>query len=304
VIPAALAPSLGAACAMVAVWGIGVGIRERRSWRRSRRRLTEMVDPSAAAPVRRRLVWNWRRWQRSDAAAALHLRFEEFWGINGLVFLAGAVVGFAVRGLGGALLLGLAALAASLYAARWRRQQWLRQAEEQLPDLLRGVATALKAGSSLAQALTAVGAELADPLGREIRRLARREALGFGLSETLTELAQRVPSRDLEIAIAAIQVQREVGGALAPLLERVVETVEARQRLKAEVRVLTAMGRASGVILTLLPIALGLLVWFMNPAYMDLLLTTGMGHILLLYAAGSLGVGAVIMNRMVRGPEL
>jgi tight adherence protein B len=298
-------PLTAAVAAGLGLLGIANGLRTRQGWRESRRRLNRLLAPRERHPAPRlSLAALFRRWQRTDAAAALHLRWEEFWGINAVVLLVGGVAGFAVRGVIGGVLLGTAALGASLYLARWRREQWLRQAEAQLPDLLRGVATALKAGSSLAQALTTVGAELADPLGAEIRRLARREALGFSLSDTLTELSQRVPSRDLEIAIAAIQVQRDVGGALAPLLERVVETVEARQRLKNEVRVLTAMGRASGIILTLLPIGLGLLVWFMNPAYMDLLFTTGTGHILLIYAIGSLAIGAVVMNRMVRGPEL
>jgi tight adherence protein B len=297
---------LAALLAMVAVWTLAGWRRELQAYWKSRRRLALVEGPAPPPknPLLRLSFLRWQRWQRSDAAAALHLRLEEYWGLNALIFLGGFAVGWALRGFIGGFLLGVAALAGAIWGLRWRRQQWLNQAEQQLPDLLRAVATALRAGSSLNQALNAVGRELADPLGTEIRRLGRREALGFGLSETLSELAERVPSRDLEIAIAAIQVQREVGGSLAPLLENVVETVEARQRLKAEVRVLTAMGRASGVILSLLPVGLGLMVWFMNPSYMDLLFTTGIGHILVAYGVGSLIVGSIIINRLVREPEL
>jgi len=173
-----------------------------------------------------------------------------------------------------------------------------------LPDFLRGLSTAMRAGSSFAQALTLVGQEFPDPLGREVQRLSRREALGATLEDALSELAERVPSKDLQLAIIAIQTQREVGGALSPLLESVVETLAQRQALKAEVRTLTAQGRASGTVLTLLPIGLGLLIWFINPTYVHPVLTTGLGHIMLAYGIGSLIVGSIIIRRLVKGPDL
>jgi len=245
-----------------------------------------------------------RNWRNTQSAAALRLRLEEYWIAVALAALAGALIGGLTRGLVGAVILGAVGAGGTLYYFQWRRQQFLQRAESQLPDFLRGLSTAMRAGSSFAQALTLVGQEFPDPLGREVQRLSRREALGATLEDALSELAERVPSKDLQLAIIAIQTQREVGGALSPLLESVVETLAQRQALKAEVRTLTAQGRASGTVLTLLPIGLGLLIWFINPTYVHPVLTTGLGHIMLAYGIGSLIVGSIIIRRLVKGPDL
>jgi tight adherence protein B len=245
-----------------------------------------------------------RNWRNTQSAAALRLRLEEYWIAVALAAVVGALIGEVTRGLVGALILGAVGAIGTLYYFQWRRQQFLQRAESQLPDFLRGLSTAMRAGSSFAQALTLVGQEFPDPLGREVQRLSRREALGATLEDALSELAERVPSKDLQLAIIAIQTQREVGGALSPLLESVVETLAQRQALKAEVRTLTAQGRASGTVLTLLPVGLGLLIWFINPTYVRPVLTTGLGHIMLAYGIGSLMVGSIIIRRLVRGPDL
>jgi tight adherence protein B len=264
----------------------------------------------AGQPLQRRrfelpsLTRTVRNWRNTQSAAALRLRLEEYWIAVALAALAGALIGGLTRGLVGAVILGAVGAGGTLYYFQWRRQQFLQRAESQLPDFLRGLSTAMRAGSSFAQALTLVGQEFPDPLGREVQRLSRREALGATLEDALSELAERVPSKDLQLAIIAIQTQREVGGALSPLLESVVETLAQRQALKAEVRTLTAQGRASGTVLTLLPIGLGLLIWFINPTYVHPVLTTGLGHIMLAYGIGSLIVGSIIIRRLVKGPDL
>ncbi|MCL8208086.1 MAG: type II secretion system F family protein [Actinomycetia bacterium] len=303
-IPDAPAIAGGAAAAAVAV--ATSGLRALRERRRTVARL-RALDPGLPAGRRPR-AWGWRalweRWQRTEAAAALRLRLEEYWGLVGLAAVVGAAVGALLRGPAGAVMLGGLCGTGVVVWFRARRAAWLRRAETQLPDLLRGVATAMRAGASFHQALATVGQDLADPLGAEVRRLVRREALGYTLDEVLEELARRVPSRDLELAIVAIQIQREVGGALAPLLESITETVLARQRLKAEVRTLTATGRASGLVLTLLPIGLGMLIEFVNPSYMAPLWTTGLGHAMLGYGVVSLAVGGAVIRKLVQGPEL
>jgi tight adherence protein B len=307
--PAAYAPAIAASLAMAAVvsirgWLLAHSVRNDSRRRllaetRRARRLAPRALPALPVVRLRRLAL-----RRADVASALNLRSSEYWGLIAMAAGLGLVLGFLIRGLAGALVLGAVMGVGLGYFFRWRRREWLRQAEAQLPEFLRGIGTAMQAGSSLAQALAAVGTDLPDPLGAEIRRLGRRGALGVSLSETLEELASRVPSRDLDIAVSAIQVQREVGGPLGPLLDDVVETVEARQHLRAEVRVLTAMGRASGMILSIMPIGVGLIVWFMNPAYMDVLFTSSLGHILLGYSVSSLIIGTIVMNRMVQGPSL
>lgn len=288
------------------IWLGSNGVRARTGYLRVRRRLqlaarTDAVEKASTRVPFRSLLSDWRN---THHAAALHLRLEEYWGLVALSGVVGGAAGFVLRGPAGGLLLAIGGVVGVRYYFRWRRQRWLQQAESQLPEFLAGLATSLRAGSSLPQALTLVGRETDDPLGTEIRRMGRREALGDTLDMALEDLARRVPSRELELAIIAIQTQREVGGTLAPLLDSVVETVAERQRLKAEVRTLTAAGRASGAILTLLPIGLGLVIWFINPAYVKPVFTTGIGHLMLGYGVLSLGIGTVVIRRMVRGPEL
>jgi tight adherence protein B len=216
----------------------------------------------------------------------------------------GALLGLLVRGLGGALALGVVGVIGTLYFLRMRRERWLVKAEEQLPDFFRNISSSMRAGSSFGQALAVLGRDTPEPLGPEIRRLARREALGFTMEQALNELAQRVPSKDLNLAIVAIQVQRDVGGALSPLLNSIVDTIESRQRLKAEVRTLTAAGRMSGYILTALPVGLGIIIWFLDPAYIGALFTQTIGNIMIGYAVVSIIIGSVVINRMVKGPDL
>ncbi len=298
----ALISGVTAAIALVALFEL---LREQKTRTRTEKRMRWLSDQPE--PKRRSLFEFGNRvatWRNSHTAAALRLRMGEYWLMVGGATILGFVLGLLLRGIIGGLFLAVGGFAGTLYYFRWRRTQWLRKAESQLSDFLRGLGTAMRAGSSFAQALTLVGQEFPDPLGREVRRLNRREALGLTLEDALTELAERVPSKDLQLVIVAIQTQREVGGALSPLLESVVETIDQRQALKNEVRTLTAQGRASGMILTILPIALGILIWFINPGYMHPVLTTGTGHIMLAYGIVSLGIGTWIVQRMVRGPEL
>lgn len=250
--------------------------------------------------------WGMRvaRWRTSQTAAALRLRLEEYWGLALAGAAVGALLGGLVRGAAGAIGLGIVGGVVTLYWLRMRRERWLIKAEEQLPDFFRNISSSMRAGSSFGQALAVVGRDTPEPLGPEIRRLARREALGFTMEQALNELAQRVPSKDLNLAIVAIQVQRDVGGALSPLLNSIVDTIESRQRLKAEIRTLTAAGRMSGWILTGLPVALGFVIWFMDPTYMALLFSETAGNIMIAYAVVSIIVGSVVINRMVKGPEL
>jgi tight adherence protein B len=300
-------PSTVAGGAFAAATAVAAGGLRMLGERRNTVARLKALKPLAADASRRRRISPLglvERWQRTEAAAALRLRLEEYWGLVALAATAGAVAGGLLRGLTGAVLLGAVAGAGVVAWFRQRQAAWRRRAEAGLPDLLRGIATAMRAGASFHQALSTVGHDLPDPLGAEVRRLARREALGYTLDEVLEELARRVNSRDLELAVVAIQIQREVGGALAPLLESITETIRARQRLKAEVRTLTATGRASGLVLTLLPIGLGLLIEFMNPAYMAPLWQTGLGHAMVGYGIVSLAVGGAVIRKLVQGPEL
>lgn len=266
-------------------------------------------SPQAAQQSPRRTVQKPKattreRWARGPRAAALRLRMSEY-----IMFRVGSFVvpflgGLVVRGIIGGLILGGVGILGMTVYFRSKQRRWLIQAEETLPEFLRGVANALRAGSSLSQAMALVAKDTVGPLGLEVRRVLRRESLGFSLNDAMDELTRRVPSRDLALVAIAISIQREVGGSLADLLDNIVQTIVARQKLKAEVRIITSQGRYSGIILTALPFLLGLILWFTGPSYFQPMFSSELGWALAGAACVSVAIGGFFINRLVKAPEM
>jgi tight adherence protein B len=170
----------------------------------------------------------------------------------------------------------------------------------QLPDTLTTLAGSLRAGRSVGQAMEALSRELGDPMGRELRKIVAEVRLGRPLQEALSDAAERIDSADFRWAVLAMQIQSEVGGNLAELLDQVAETMRERSRMRGEVKALTAEGRASALMLVIMVPALGLAMWTMNPGYMQPLFSTGTGHVLLGISAVMIGGGYLWMNSMVK----
>jgi tight adherence protein B len=170
----------------------------------------------------------------------------------------------------------------------------------QLPDALTTLAGSLRAGRSLGQALEAISRETPDPIGRELRKVVAEVRLGRTLAEGLGDAAERIASEDFRWAVMAIQIQAEVGGNLAELLDQVASTMRERSRMKGEVKALTAEGRASALMLVIMVPLLGLAMWALNPAYMKPLFETGTGHKLIGISAVMIGGGYLWMNSMVK----
>jgi len=170
----------------------------------------------------------------------------------------------------------------------------------QLPDALTTLAGSLRAGRSLGQGLEAISREVPDPMGRELRKVVAEVRLGRTLQEALGDAAERIASNDFRWAVMAIQIQAEVGGNLAELLDQVAATMRERSRMKGEVKALTAEGRASALLLVFMVPALGLVLYVMNPTYMEPLFTTTTGHILLGISTVMVGGGYLWMNSMVK----
>ena len=169
------------------------------------------------------------------------------------------------------------------YLARRRQKQF----DALLPDTLQLLASTLRAGYSLMQGVEAVSQEVSEPVGRELRRVVTEARLGRPLEESLSGVAERMDSGDFAWAVMAIRIQREVGGNLAELLVTVAETMTERERLRRDVNALTAEGKISAIVLTILPVGLGLFIFSVNPGYMDPLFEEPIGQILL---GGSIGL--------------
>ena len=178
---------------------------------------------------------------------------------------------------------------------KMRRKKFVKQ----LPDALTTLAGSLRAGRSLGQALEALAREMPAPIGRELRKVVAEVRLGRKVSDALDDAVERVGSPDFRWAVLAMQIQAEVGGNLAELLDRVGETMRARSRLKGEVKALTAEGRASAMMLVIMPPALGAVMYAANPEYMKPMFTQTAGHIMLGISVVMIIAGFFWMKKVV-----
>lgn len=144
----------------------------------------------------------------------------------------------------------------------------LQRFNDQLSDMLNLVVNGLRAGYSTMQALEAVSRELPSPISDEFRRVVQEMQLGLPMDKALDNLIRRIPSEDLDFVITAINVQREVGGPLAEILDTIAFTIRERQRIKGEIRVMVAQVVMSGRILSGVPFVVFILLWFINTDYM------------------------------------
>lgn len=163
-----------------------------------------------------------------------------------------------------------------------------RKFERQLPDTLTLMSTSLRAGYSLLQATEAVSSEAPNPTAREFGRAIGEARLGRSVTDALVGVVDRTQSKDFEWAVMAIEIQREVGGNLAEVLQTVADTMRARNRLKGEIKALTAEGRISALVLGGLPFVVFGFLWATNRDYLEPLLTSVFGQI-------AMGVGILLM---------
>jgi tight adherence protein B len=153
----------------------------------------------------------------------------------------------------------------------YRRDKRLKKFDEQLPDALDLIGRGVRAGHALPSALKMVADEMANPISEEFRVAFDEVNYGFSMQEALTNLATRVPSTDLRYFVVAVLIQRETGGNLAELLDGISAMIRARQKLYGTIRVLSAEGKLSAWILTLLPIVLAIIINVINPQFMEVL---------------------------------
>jgi len=149
-----------------------------------------------------------------------------------------------------------------------RQGKRLQTFSNQMGDAINMLANGLRSGYSLLQAMDAVANEMPPPISEEFQRVVREVGLGITSQRAMNNMLRRVPSDDLDLLITAINVQHEVGGNLAEILETISHTIRERIRIKGEIRVLTSQQMMSGYVISALPIGLGLILFAMNPDYM------------------------------------
>lgn len=213
-----------------------------------------------------------------------------------VAFLLGAL---GTRNPGAGVLFAIAAFFLPPFYVRHRRNKRLEAFNKQLEDILTLLVGSLRAGYSFLHALNVIVDEIPPPASDEFRRVVREVGLGLSLQEALSNLVDRVESEDLDMIVTAVNIQQEVGGNLATILDVISETIRERVRIEGEIRVLTSRQKITGYILALLPFSLGGILYLMNPQYMSRLFEPG--PILLLPAGATvlIFIGFLIIRKIV-----
>lgn len=248
---------------------------------------------------------------RSLARADLKLRVGEYIAVTFLTTIGGAALGWFLAGRGegstmiaslpGILLgAGVGFFAPRLYVGRLQGRRLMRF-DNQLADMLNLMVNGLRAGYSIMQAMEAVSRELPPPISDEFRRVVQEMQLGVPMETALENLTRRIPSRDLDLVVTAMNVQREVGGNLAEILDTISHTIRERVRVKGEIRVLTTQVMMSGKFLALMPVFLIIAMYFVNRTYMMRFFnpeTRSLGIPALVIGAIMIGTGYFIMTKI------
>ncbi len=255
------------------------------------------------------IPWMSRWLQRQDFFAGLRKLLNQAdvqWTIVGLLLssvaswvVAGAIIFMRTNNPTLSLLIGAGVAAGPLFFVRFKRSQRFGKFEQGLPKALDLMVAALRAGHSLISALESVTKEMPNPIGGEFRKCFDEQTFGLEMRESMLNLGVRVPIHDVHIVITAILIQKESGGNLAEILEKVASIIRERFRLKKQVQVHTAQGRLTGWILTLLPVILGFGLYMVNPEHMSVLWQDKLG-LKLIYAAVIMTlIGALIIRKIV-----
>ena len=198
-----------------------------------------------------------------------------------------------------ALLLGAGFLPLPYLYVRRKRTKRLSKLEQQLPEALGMMVSALRVGHSLIASMSAVAQESSEPIRGEMRKCFDEQNFGVDIRTALVNLTERAPIQDFRIFVAAVLIQKESGGNLAEVLEKVALTTRERFRLKKQVSVHTAQGRMTGWILSLLPVVLGIGMYFMNPDGMSVLWKRPVGQKMLYTAVCMEVIGALLIRKIV-----
>jgi tight adherence protein B len=183
---------------------------------------------------------------------------------------------------------------------QFQKKRRLRAFANQLPFALDLIKSSLEAGHSLQRALQVLVAEFADPLGSEFRTVLEQNRIGLPLPRALEDMLKRVPEDDLRLLVVAVRVQTEVGSSLAQIVGRLSEIVRIRQRLRLQIRALTAQSRFGGLVVGCLPVVVLLLFSLIQPGYTDQLFHDPTGQKILKFAIGSDLLALITIRRLLR----
>jgi tight adherence protein B len=192
----------------------------------------------------------------------------------------------------------LAAVTPIIYVAKVRSKR-LHRFEELFPESLEFVARSMRAGHAFSVSLEMIHREFQEPLAGEFRRSFDEHNLGLPLDQALLKLANRVPLLDVHFFVSAVLLQKRTGGNLAEILDKLAYVIRERFKLRGRIRAISAHGRMTGVALTLIPIGVALLMFYVNPSYISFFIEDETGNIMLGVAVLLQMLGYLIIRKIV-----
>lgn len=233
------------------------------------------------------------------AKAAILMKPEEFFGISVLMALGIGLLIYIVtiNYLWTIMALILSFFIPEVIVNRVKKQR-MKKLNAQLPDALSIIANGIRAGFSINQAIAMVNKEMLPPISDEFTKVLKDNTLGKPLEEALNNMSERTEDEDLDMFITSLLIQRQVGGNLAEVLETISHTIRERVRIKGEIRSLTAQGRISAVIVTLLPVVLAVVISVINPGYLDIMYSRPIGVAMLIGAIFFILIGHLVLRKI------
>ncbi|OIU69742.1 type II secretion system F family protein [Rossellomorea aquimaris] len=181
-----------------------------------------------------------------------------------------------------------------------KRKKRLQSLPSQLIDTLGMMANSMRAGFSFMQVMQLVGKEMPAPIGPEFEKAVRESGMGVPLETVFKDMLERLPSKELEVALDAIIAQRKSGGNLTELLETMEDTIRGRVSILGELNTLTSQGKMSSIIITCLPIGLGIYLYVIDPDYFNPLISQPLGIFMLVTAAVFIVIGWYTIQKILR----
>lgn len=194
---------------------------------------------------------------------------------------------------------GLMAALIPLFWLMFRRRSRFKKFAKQLPDAMELIARALRSGHSLASGLHVVVEEMPVPIAAEFAQAFEEQNLGIPIETALKNMLKRMPNMDLKFFVTAVVIQKQAGGDMAEILDKIGYLIRERFKIMGQVQALTGEGRISGIVLMGLPIALFMAVYYLNPDYVMLLFTEELGRKMIAVAVVLQILGAVVINKIV-----
>ncbi|MDI6813655.1 MAG: type II secretion system F family protein [Deltaproteobacteria bacterium] len=187
--------------------------------------------------------------------------------------------------------------------AKWKKHKKTLAFEAQMPDAMELLARSLRAGHTLPSAIELLGDEMDDPMATEMRITFEEQRFGISMSEAMVHMLERVDSQDLRYFVSALLIQQDTGGNLAELMEKIAYVIRGRLNFKVKVRALTAMGRMSAYIMTIVPILTFFGLMVIARHYVSVLLTTDTGRKLLIVGIILLTIGFLSLRKLIKNVE-